>query len=316
MFRPCRDVLSSLSECGGCHDFPGPTSSSPQTVRGAGHPRRRNQCRRVAIRFELRPARFLQVHTACDPFSGDVVLLFFTGPVTEGEFFASGSPFNVLNPGFVGSHPTTLTQTGLLFGVTGAFGGSPPAASGDGVLAYVEFLKVGTGPSDVTLDNPFARRFHLRFPCPNRARSRSWQLAFCSLAAGDFGGRPAVQLPRFRHAIRMRGNGDATSLLHRECSVFLVCAPDGSRPRADDGRRTVPGHASVGPEAAVRLHDDVSAIRRAPNWNSEAVLDRETGLVWREVARTTLVRWWCGANCTCTKRVETVRGGGSLGLRN
>jgi len=38
--------------------------------------------------------------------------------------------------------------------VNGAFGGSPPAPSGDGVLAYVEFLKVGRGPSDVTLDNP------------------------------------------------------------------------------------------------------------------------------------------------------------------
>jgi hypothetical protein len=96
----------------------------------------------------------LQVHTACDPFRGDVYCSLFTGPVTEGEFFASGSPFNVLNPGFVGLDPATFAQTGLLFGVNGAFGGSPPAPSGDGVLAYVEFLKVGRWPSDVTLDNP------------------------------------------------------------------------------------------------------------------------------------------------------------------
>jgi len=96
----------------------------------------------------------LQVHTACDPFSGDVYCSLFTGPVTEGDFFASGSPFNLLNPGFIDLEPTTLAQTGLLFGVNGAFGGFGPGASGDGVIAYVEFLKVGRGPSDVTVENP------------------------------------------------------------------------------------------------------------------------------------------------------------------
>jgi hypothetical protein len=108
----------------------------------------------------------LQVHTACDPFSGDVYCSLFTGPVTEGEFFASGSPFNVLNPGFVDLDPTTLAQTGLLFGVNGAFGGSPPAPSGDGVLAYVEFLKVGRGRSDVTLDNPVVTEIPPEIPVP------------------------------------------------------------------------------------------------------------------------------------------------------
>lgn len=96
----------------------------------------------------------LQVNLACDPFSGDAYCSLFTGPVTEGDFFASGSPFNLLNPGFVGVDPITLAQTGLLFAVNGAFGGFPEGASGTGVLAYVEFLKVGTGTSDVTLENP------------------------------------------------------------------------------------------------------------------------------------------------------------------
>jgi hypothetical protein len=96
----------------------------------------------------------LQVNTACDPFSGDVYCSLFTGPVTEGDFFASASPFNVLNPGFVDLDPTTLEQTGLLFAVNGLFGGSSLGASGNGVLAYVEFLKVGNGTSDVTVENP------------------------------------------------------------------------------------------------------------------------------------------------------------------
>jgi hypothetical protein len=96
----------------------------------------------------------VQVNLPCDPFSGDVYCSLLTGPVTEGDFFASGSPFNVLNPGFVEVDPTTLAQTGLLFAVNGAFGGFTPGASGNGVLAYVEFLKVGRGTSEVTLENP------------------------------------------------------------------------------------------------------------------------------------------------------------------
>lgn len=96
----------------------------------------------------------VQVNLACDPFIGDTYCSLFTGPVTEGDFFASGSPFNVLNPGFVDLDATTLEQTGLLFAVNGLFGGSPDGASGAGVLAYVEFLKVGRGTSEVTLENP------------------------------------------------------------------------------------------------------------------------------------------------------------------
>src|SRR5262245_53753800 len=59
----------------------------------------------------------LQVNLACDPFSSDGYCSLFTGPVTEGDFFASGSPLNVLNPGFVDLDPGTLAQTGLLFAV-------------------------------------------------------------------------------------------------------------------------------------------------------------------------------------------------------
>src|ERR1051326_8886859 len=39
----------------------------------------------------------VQVNTACDPFSGDAYCSFLFGPVTEGDFFAAGAPFNVLN---------------------------------------------------------------------------------------------------------------------------------------------------------------------------------------------------------------------------
>jgi hypothetical protein len=94
----------------------------------------------------------VQVDTACDPFSGNPYCSLLTGPVTEGDFFASGAPFNLLNPGFVDLDPVTLAQTGHLFGVNGAFGGFPPLPSGDGTLAFVQFTILGDGSSVITVD--------------------------------------------------------------------------------------------------------------------------------------------------------------------
>jgi len=94
----------------------------------------------------------VQVNTACDPFGGDIYCSLLTGPVTEGDFFAAGAPFNLLTPGFVDLDPVTFDQTGSLFGVTGAFGGVPPAPSGDGVLAFVEFTQRGNGQSPIVVN--------------------------------------------------------------------------------------------------------------------------------------------------------------------
>ena len=93
----------------------------------------------------------VQVNTVCDPFSGDIYCALLTGPVTEGDFFASGAPFNLLVPGFIDLDPITFAQTGLLFGVNGAFGGSAPFPSGNGVLAFVEFTVLGSGDSPITV---------------------------------------------------------------------------------------------------------------------------------------------------------------------
>jgi hypothetical protein len=95
----------------------------------------------------------VQVNTSCDPFS-DPYCGFITGPVTEGGFFSSGAPFNLLLPGFIDLDPVTSEQTGFLFAVHGEYGGFPPAPSGDGVLAYVEFITIGTGASPITVQDP------------------------------------------------------------------------------------------------------------------------------------------------------------------
>lgn len=103
------------------------------------------------------------INTGCD-FSTDSFCSLITGPVTEGDFFASGAPFNLLVPGFIDLDPTTLAQTGLLFGVNGAYGGFPPAPSGDGVLAYVEFLVIKDGTSPITVQNASVTSFAVAEP--------------------------------------------------------------------------------------------------------------------------------------------------------
>jgi hypothetical protein len=83
----------------------------------------------------------VQVDAACDPFVDafcDLVTLY----TTEGDFFAAGAGFNVLNP------------TGTLLAAAGLYGGPPPAPSGDGILAYVRFLTIGDGESPIQVVNP------------------------------------------------------------------------------------------------------------------------------------------------------------------
>lgn len=94
----------------------------------------------------------VQVNVGCDPFSGDIYCSLLTGPVTEGDFFAAGAPFNLLVPGFVELDPITFAQSGRLFGMYGAFGGSTPAPSGNGILAYIQFTLLGTGGSPIEPD--------------------------------------------------------------------------------------------------------------------------------------------------------------------
>jgi hypothetical protein len=90
----------------------------------------------------------VQINAGCDPF-GDQYCSLLTGPVTEGDFFSAGAPFNLLDPGFIDLDPVTFAQTGLLFGVNGTFGGSLPFPSGNGTLAFVEFTLLGTGGSPI-----------------------------------------------------------------------------------------------------------------------------------------------------------------------
>ena len=68
-------------------------------------------------------------------------------PVTEGPFFLSVAQFPPLFiPGFI------VNDQGLLLGVAGAWQDPPPGPSGNGILAYVEFV-AKTGDSTIRVDN-------------------------------------------------------------------------------------------------------------------------------------------------------------------
>jgi hypothetical protein len=96
----------------------------------------------------------VQIVTSCDPFSDSFCNFGGTG-VTEGPFFGSLSPFNVFNPGFILLDSVTSAQLGQLIVVNDTFGGSLPGPSGNGVIAYIEFVTTanGTGTSPITVQN-------------------------------------------------------------------------------------------------------------------------------------------------------------------
>jgi hypothetical protein len=91
----------------------------------------------------------VQINTNCDPLT-DPFCSLLMGPVTEGSFFSAGAPSNLLVPGFI-YLDLSEDQTGLLFGVEGAYGGFPPAPSDDGILDYVEFVKTATGTDESSI---------------------------------------------------------------------------------------------------------------------------------------------------------------------
>jgi hypothetical protein len=91
----------------------------------------------------------LQVNLGCDS-STDPYCDPINGPVTEGPFTSSNGQFVTLFiPGVVDN------LNGLVSIIAGAYSDLPPNPSGDGVLAYVEFVTTanGTGDSKVSVTN-------------------------------------------------------------------------------------------------------------------------------------------------------------------
>jgi hypothetical protein len=102
----------------------------------------------------------VQINTLCDSTTDPFCDPLF-GPVTEGPFFAGVAQFPTLFvPGFI------VNDQGLLLGVAGFWQDPPPGPSGDGVLAYVEFIGIGTGDPNIRVENPFVTFSPIPEPAP------------------------------------------------------------------------------------------------------------------------------------------------------
>jgi hypothetical protein len=127
MLHPARAEALPLISAG--TSFPGPTPGTfivPIEITDA--------VELINWQFDLAfdPA-VVQINEACDPFTDSFCGL-LTGPVTEGPF--TQGPFSLFVPGVIDNN------NGLLSIVAGAFQDLPPAPSGDGILAYVEFITI------------------------------------------------------------------------------------------------------------------------------------------------------------------------------
>ncbi len=91
------------------------------------------------------------IATGCDPFS-DAFCDFVTGPVTAGTFYGGATFPALFVPGFILLDAGGV-QTGRLLGVAGAWQDFAPSPSGDGILAYIEFIAIpgGTADSPITV---------------------------------------------------------------------------------------------------------------------------------------------------------------------
>jgi hypothetical protein len=90
----------------------------------------------------------VQINTNCDSSGVDPFCDPIFGPVTQGTFFTSVASFPPLFvPGFI------FNDHGLLDAVAAAWQDPPPGPSGDGILAYVEFVttQTGNGTSPITV---------------------------------------------------------------------------------------------------------------------------------------------------------------------
>jgi PEP-CTERM motif len=103
----------------------------------------------VSGAVELASWGFSLTYDPTDLQINDPAALDFLGrPVTEGNFGT------LLSAGFIDLDSVTLLQTGSLFGVEGAYLDLPPAPSGDGILAFVEFVAIGAGVSVIEVTDP------------------------------------------------------------------------------------------------------------------------------------------------------------------
>jgi hypothetical protein len=219
----------------------------------------------------------LQVNTNCDG-STDAFCDPIFGPVTEGSFTSSGGTFLTLFvPGVVDN------VTGLVSLVAGAFLDLPPGPSGSGVLANIEFKAIGTGTSPITVRNPSTT------PAVPEPATVTLLIGGLALLGG-------------RRVWGRRQGACGLVFAFMFAMVGALMAPSEAR-----AQTTANGPYYATPSWDQKLPCDTK--ENCPrfvvlaNWNNEAVLDRDTGLVWEQSPQSdpNVRRAWADAFDRCLK---------------
>jgi hypothetical protein len=228
----------------------------------------------------------VMINTACDPF-GDPFCDFVTGPVTQGTFFTDAAVFPPLFvPGFI-LLDASGDQTGQLIAVNGAWQDPGAGVSGDGILAFIEFVAVPGGDLDapITVDGSVPSDEGSTVPEPSSLALAG--IALVAMVGRRLVRRPGVASSPAAHAVppqRTSRRGHRVLgrvLLSRAARITGLVAVLGAAPAM--------AQMAAGPYYATPSWDQTMATTSRfvvlTNFASEAVLDRETGLVWQKTPR-------------------------------
>lgn len=247
-----------------------------------------------------------QIDTSCDPFS-DTACDILTGPVTQGTFYTASAMFPTLFvPGFI-TLDSMGNQIGQLLGVSGAWQDPEPAPSGDGVLAFVEFTMsanttttmpitvIGT-PSPPTASVPEPSTVALIFAA----------LAFVGLRLHNVSQRAARTGRDARKPSPPRSKGPPMNTRLAAIAGLILFGALATPLRAQT--------TAAGPYYATPSWDQtLPASTRfivLSNFGNQAVLDRETGLVWQRAANA--AKNFLNASLNCQQSLTGGRAGWRL----
>ena len=207
--------------------------------------------------------------------------------VSEGPFMSNFGT-TVFTPGVIDN------GSGLISLVAGLYVDLPPNPSGSGVLANIQFHALAPGVSPLRFSNVFLN-----------LSDRGFDILNGQITVTGSGGGPGGPSPVPEPAtLALTASGIVMFARRRRAALLCLVALLGAAPAAR-AQTVSPGPYYATPSWDQKLACDSAAncprFVVLANWNNEAVLDRETGLVWERAPLTFCGGLFCAAPETGTK---------------